>query len=139
MMRPRFSSGLVVGLACGLPLGALLALFALPPRGGDPQQQAQELARIQADLTALRESAAKGSTTANRDLQEALAQLGEERERTVKQAQLFEELATQMSSGLGKIEKRLETLENRPTVEAAPRGGSDYPQEGQRYPRPWGE
>lgn len=138
MMRPRFSSGLVVGLAFGLPIGALLALFALPPRGGDPVKQAQEMAQIQADLTALRDSLAKGSNV-ERGLQDALAQLGEERANTVKQAQLFEELASQMSASLGKIEKRLESLEARPAAEPAPRGGSAYPEEGQRYPRPWGE
>jgi len=148
MMRPRFSSGLVVGLACGMPVGALVALFALPPRGGLSLEQEQALTALRGDVEALRETSAGAGHALGNELRDALGQLGQERERVKTQMGLFEELAAQVAANLAKVDTRLEGIErrsNEPAPAPAPEryeGGTQpdtYPRERppRRYQENW--
>lgn len=128
MMRPRFSSGLVVGLAVGMPIGAIMVMLALPPRGGMTAEQVREIALLREDVEALREASA-APATGDAEVREALAQLEQERGRVTTQLGLFEELANQVSGGLARLQMRLDALERR---EAAP-----PPQQPQRYRDGW--
>jgi uncharacterized protein HemX len=89
MMRFRFSSGLTLGLALGIPSGALLALLLMPaaPDSGNAMAiQVQELTR---KLEAAREA----------------------RERADKQLEQFQTLAEQMTASFKSLESRFKTLE----------------------------
>lgn len=131
MMRPRFSSGLVLGLAIGMPVGALILLFALPHRAGMSPEQQRDFAQLQSDVTAMRESTATGGEQLEGELRDALGQLAQERERTKTQIGLFEELAAQVSANLAKIETRMEALERRAQQAAQP---APAPAPANRYP-----
>lgn len=132
MMRPRFSSGLVVGLAVGMPVGALLVLIALPPRGGMSADQAREMAALRSEVAAMREAGSGSAQAAGIEVRDALAQLATERDRVNTQLGLFEELANQVSASLAKVQMRLDAVERRPPPTPAER----YPQ-GQRYRDGW--
>lgn len=113
MMRPRFSSGLVVGLSVGMPVGAMLVLFALPPRGGMGAEQVRELTALRTEIEALRESSGGAAQAASVEVRDALGQLAQERERVQTQLGLFEELANQVSASLARVQMRLDALERR--------------------------
>jgi septal ring factor EnvC (AmiA/AmiB activator) len=118
MMRPRFSSGLVVGLAIGMPVGALLVLFALPPRGGSNQEQEQAIAALRSDVSVLLEKNAQAGDAVSNQLRDTLGQLAEERERVKTQMGLFEELAASVSANLAKIETRIDALDRQARAQA---------------------
>ena len=140
MMRPRFSSGLVLGLAIGMPLGALVVFTALPPRGGLNEEQQQQLEALRGDVEAIREAGTAAGASAGAEMRDALDQLAQERARTKSQIDLFEELAGQVSSSLAKVESRLEALESQareqPRQRYQPPAGNPYPRE-RRYDDRW--
>jgi hypothetical protein len=87
-MRLRFSSGLTLGLAAGIPVGALLAVL-LSPRsqdGGAMTLRVQELTR---QLDAAREA----------------------RERADRQLDQFQKLADQMTVSFKSLEERFNALQ----------------------------
>lgn len=147
MMRPRFSSGLVVGLACGLPVGALIVLFVLPPRSPTSEQHTQAIEALREEVAVLREKPpTAGSGAAEIALQDALTELTKDRESTKAQLDLFRELANQVSANLSKVEKRLDSIEQSAdqarraaNQRPAPRYGSPQqaPAEPRRYRDEW--
>ena len=100
MMRLRFSSGLTLGLALGLPTGALLALLLTPSRPAEPNGatalQVQELTR---KLEAAKEA----------------------RDRADGQLEQFQKLAEQMTTSFQSLEARFKALE---AEQATPRAAA---------------
>lgn len=115
-MRPRFSSGLVLGLAIGMPVGALIVLFALPPRGGADPEQEQAIAALRSDVSVLLEKNAQAGDAVGSQLREALGQLAQEREQTQAKLAQFDELAAKVSANLARIETRIEALDRQARV-----------------------
>jgi len=133
MMRPRFSSGLVLGLAIGMPVGALVVLLALPPRSMQTAEQAREVAALRADVESLREAGAGVAPALSNEVRDAIGQLAQERDRVATQLGLFEELANQVSAGLARVQMRLDALERRAPAAAPPQAES-FPREGGMQP-----
>ncbi len=98
MRRLRFTSGLTLGLALGVPAGALIALLILPPRA-DNHTVATSLQVDQ--LT--------------RKLEEANG----DRQRMQQQLEQFQKLADQMTASFNTLEARFKALEEEQRVRAA--------------------
>jgi TolA-binding protein len=90
MLRLRFASGLTLGLALGVPSGALIALLILPGRAAD--ENAAPSAQVQ-ELTHKLEAAT------------------EERQRAEHQLEQFQKLAEQMTTSFNNLEARFKALE----------------------------
>ena len=101
MLRPRFASGLTLGLALGVPSGAVIALLILPPRVADRS----------------------GATALQIDvLTRKLEAANDERQRMEQQLQQFQKLAEQMTNSFNTLELRFKALEEEQRVREARAG-----------------
>ena len=101
MLRPRFASGLTLGLALGVPSGAVIALLILPPRVADRS----------------------GATALQIDvLTRKLEAANDERQRMEQQLQQFQKLAEQMTNSFNTLELRFTALEEEQRVREARAG-----------------
>ena len=103
MRRLRFTSGLTLGLALGVPSGALIALLILPPRAAEHNV-----------ATALQLD----------QLTRKLEAANEDRQRMEQQLDQFEKLAEQMTSSFNTLELRFKALEEEQHVREAQLAGS---------------
>lgn len=90
MLRLRFSSGLMLGLVAGVPLGALIGVLMLPARGTDA-----------------------GAATSLQviELTHKLEAAKEDKERAERQLEQFQKLADQMTATFKSLEQRFNALE----------------------------
>ncbi len=95
MRRLRFTSGLTLGLALGVPAGALIALLILPPRA---------------------ENHAVATSLQVDQLTRKLEEANGDRQRMQQQLEQFQKLADQMTSSFNTLEVRFKALEEEQRV-----------------------
>lgn len=106
MLRLRFSSGLMLGLVAGVPLGALIGVLMLPVRGTDP-----------------------GAATSLQvmELTHKLEAAKEDKDRADRQLEQFQKLAEQMTATFKSLEQRFNALEESEHLRDAQRQPASSP------------
>lgn len=98
MLRLRFTSGVILGLVLGIPVGAVIALLLVPSsppdHNGATSLQVQELTR-------------------------KLEVAKDDRERVDKQLEQFQKLAEQMTTSFNNLEQRFKALQEEQRLQEA--------------------
>lgn len=123
MMRWRFSSGVVLGLALGMPLGALLVILAIPSRttSSAPPVTVQQLDDLGRRLESAQENAGRPLRDKLDELTRQLGQTGEANAALQAQVVKTDEMLRATQARLEAVEQRL----NRPVQPSAPAGQWD--------------